>query len=87
MVTPSRSTSARHPDQALTVEAGSLYPALQRLELQKLITAKWEIGESSRKTRVYRLTPAGRKRLNVSISRWDDFVQAMALVLRPAKGE
>ena len=57
---------------------------LQRLELQKLITAKWEISETHRRARYYRLTPAGRKRLDASISRWDDFVRAMALVLKPA---
>ena len=74
-------------DDALTVEAGSLYPALQRMELQKLITAKWEISETNRKARFYRLTPAGRKRLEASISRWDDFVRAMSLVLQPAKGD
>ena len=78
-----RETSAN----ALTVEAGSLYPALQRMELQKLITAKWEVSETNRKARYYRLTPAGRKRLEASISRWDDFVRAMSLVLRPANGE
>lgn len=74
-------------EDALVVEAGSLYPALQRLELQKLISAKWEVGETNRKTRVYRLTPAGRKRLDASVSRWDGFVRAMALVLRPAGEE
>jgi PadR family transcriptional regulator PadR len=74
-------------DDALTVEAGSLYPALQRMELQKLITARWEISETHRKARFYQLTPAGRKRLEVSISRWDDFVRAMSLVLQPVKGE
>jgi PadR family transcriptional regulator, regulatory protein PadR len=74
-------------DDALTVEAESLYPALQRMELQKLITAKWEISETNRKARFYWLTPAGRKRLEASISRWDDFVRAMSLVLQPAKGE
>jgi PadR family transcriptional regulator PadR len=74
-------------DDAFTVEAGSLYPALQRLELQKLITAKWEVGETNRRTRVYRLTTAGRKHLTASISRWDGFVRAMALVLKPVKGE
>jgi PadR family transcriptional regulator PadR len=74
-------------DEAFAVEAGSLYPALQRLELQKLIKAKWEVGDTNRRTRVYTLTAAGRKRLSASISRWDDFVHAMALVLKPAKEE
>ncbi len=73
--------------EVFTVEAGSLYPALQRMELQKSITAKWEISETNRKARVYRLTAAGRKRLDASVSRWDDFVRAMSLVLQPAKGE
>ena len=74
-------------DDALTVEAGSLYPALQRLELRKLITAKWEVTETNRKARFYTLTPAGRKHLNASVSRWDGFVRAMALVLQPRRGE
>jgi transcriptional regulator len=71
-------------DDALVVEAGSLYPALQRLELQKLITAKWEISETNRKARFYSITPAGRKRLESSVSRWDSFVRAMSRVLNPA---
>jgi PadR family transcriptional regulator PadR len=74
-------------DDSLAVEAGSLYPALQRMELQKLITAKWETSETNRKARVYRLTAAGQKRLDASVSRWDDFVRAMALVLKPVREE
>jgi PadR family transcriptional regulator PadR len=74
-------------DDSLVAEAGSLYPALQRLELQKLITAKWETSETHRKARVYRLTASGRKRLDESVSRWDDFVRAMAMVLKPVKEE
>jgi len=73
--------------EVFAVEAGSLYPALQRLELQKLITAKWEISETNRKARFYRLTPAGRKRLETSMSRWDEFVRAMSLVLQPEAGD
>jgi transcriptional regulator len=72
---------------ALLVEAGSLYPALQRLEMQKLITAKWEMSENNRRVRHYRLTSAGRKRLSSSMSRWDEFVRAIGSVLRPAKAE
>ena len=52
---------------------------------QKLIAAKWEISETNRKTRVYRLTPAGRKHLHASLSRWDQFVQAMSRVLKPTE--
>jgi PadR family transcriptional regulator PadR len=55
--------------------------------LRKVGTAKWEISETNRQARYYRLTPAGRKRLETSLSRWDNFVRAMSRVLQPAKGE
>jgi transcriptional regulator len=70
-------------EAAIQVEAGSLYPALQRLELQGLVSAKWEEGKGKRRVRVYRLTPAGRKRLYEDISRWEDFVRAVSRVLAP----
>jgi transcriptional regulator len=69
----------------LLAEAGSLYPALQRLELQKLISAKWEMSDSNRRVRHYRLTAAGRARLSSSMSNWEKFVQAIANVLVPAQ--
>ena len=69
----------------LLAEAGSLYPALQRLEMQKLITAKWELSDSNRRVRHYRLTPAGRAKLVSAESRWDDFVRAMGKVLKAAE--
>jgi transcriptional regulator len=67
--------------EALLIEAGSLYPALQRLELQKLITAKWEISETGRRARFYTLTAAGKRKLSTTMSRWDDFVTAIGRVL------
>jgi len=70
-------------EAALQVEAGSLYPALQRLELQGLVTAKWEVSERNHRTRIYRLTAAGKKRLHAEVSRWEDFVRAVSLVLHP----
>lgn len=72
---------------ALTVEAGSLYPALQRLELQGLITAKWDISDRNRRARYYRLTPAGRRRLEADTSRWRQFVEAVGKVLDPIPQE
>lgn len=71
----------------LSAEAGSLYPALQRLELQKLIAGKWEISDNNRRVRHYRLTAAGRARLSSSMSRWDEFVRAIGDVLKPAQAE
>ena len=48
----------------LNIEFGSLYPALKRLEMKRLISARWETSEHNRRAKVYRLTPAGRKRLH-----------------------
>ena len=73
----------RSTEDAIQVEAGSLYPALQRLELQGLLTARWEISEKKHRTRIYSLTTAGRKRLHAEMSRWEDFVRAVALILHP----
>ena len=70
-------------DSAIQVEAGSLYPALQRLELQGLLAAQWEVSESRRRMRTYQLTPAGRERLDAEVSRWEEFVSAVALILHP----
>jgi transcriptional regulator len=72
----------RSTEEAIQVEAGSLYPGLQRLELQGLVTAKWETG-GARRTRVYKLTAAGRKRLNAEVSKWEQFTRAVAMVLHP----
>ena len=77
----------QNSETALAVEAGSLYPSLQRLELQGLINARWEISERNRRARVYRLTPQGRKRLEVEVSRWNEFVRAVGMVLNPGTGE
>jgi PadR family transcriptional regulator, regulatory protein PadR len=74
-------------DEALLAEAGSLYPALQRLEMQKLITAKWEMSDNNRRVRHYRLTAAGRAKLSSSISRWGQFVRAVGSVLKPMPSE
>jgi PadR family transcriptional regulator len=49
--------------EALKIEFGSLYLALKRLELKGWITSKWETSYHNRRAKVYRLTPAGRKRL------------------------
>lgn len=56
----------RLSDDVLTVEEGSLYPALQRLLLQDWAKAEWKMTETNRRARFYRLTAAGRKRLGRS---------------------
>ena len=70
-------------EDILQVEHGSLYPALQRLEREGLITSKWEEDARGRDMKFYRLTPAGRKQLTVEESRWRQMVRAMGRMLRP----
>jgi PadR family transcriptional regulator PadR len=81
----SRSLIRQSSADALLIEAGSLYPALQRLELQKLISAKWQISETGRRARFYKLTLSGRRKLIASMSRWEQFVSAIGMVLHPAE--
>ena len=69
--------------ELLTIEAGSLYPALYRLERQGLIEAEWKISENNQKAKYYRLTSAGRKELVAEESKWDLFVRAVARVRKP----
>jgi PadR family transcriptional regulator PadR len=74
-----------HSADLLQVDAGSLYPALHRLERQKLVKAQWEISERKQRTRVYRLTPVGRKHLAGERSRWEQMSAAIASVLNRVK--
>src|SRR5881275_2111775 len=73
---------------ALQVETGSLYPALQRLLRQGAITAEWGVSGKDRRVRTYRLTPKGRARLAAERSRWNQLTEAIAgLMLPPAAEE
>jgi PadR family transcriptional regulator len=69
----------------LKVDAGSLYPALHRLENQKWIASDWKISENKQRVKVYRLTAAGKRQLTAERSRWAQLSGAMAGVLNPAK--
>jgi transcriptional regulator len=73
----------RRSQEALKVGHGSLYPALQRLLKQGLITAEDGTSENNRAARYYRLTPKGRKKLSVETSKWQRFAGAVALILTP----
>jgi PadR family transcriptional regulator PadR len=73
--------------EALKIEFGSLYPALKRLELKGWIVSKWEVSERNRRAKVYRLTPAGRKRLRAEKTEWANFLSAVALIMKPTPEE
>jgi PadR family transcriptional regulator, regulatory protein PadR len=68
-------------DQVLTVEEGSLYPALYRLELNGAISAKWGLSENNRKAKYYEITKRGRKLVAEQQATWDRLSAAVQRVL------
>jgi len=69
----------------LSVDTGSLYPALHRLERQKWISSEWKMSENNQRVKVYQLTSTGKKQLASERSRWEQFTDAIAGILNPAK--
>ena len=67
---------------ALEVNQGSLYPALQRLEKEGLITSEWGTTDNNRRARYYRITAAGRRALGQELESWRRFVAGLETVLR-----
>src|ERR1700722_17127317 len=74
----------RMSDDLLTVEEGSLYPALQRLLLQGGVRAEWKTTWTKRRARYYTLTAAGKKQLGVEVTQFAQMVAAIGRVLQGA---
>ena len=76
--------------QSLSVEEGSLYPALHRLEARELIESEWGTSENKRRARYYQLTDTGRAYLQSQQTKWSRLVETIDRVmtsdLRPATG-
>jgi transcriptional regulator len=70
-------------NDALLVDHGSLYPALQRLERARLIASDWGTSDNNRRARFYRLTRKGRTRLATETDKWERMVRAVARILKP----
>ena len=66
----------------LNVNAGSLYPALYRLEQRGLLRATWATSETGRRTKVYAVTAAGRRHLSEQRESWERFAGALKSILR-----
>ena len=77
----------RTTEDLLQVETGSLYPALYRLEANGWVAATWEKSDKGKRARYYRITPKGRKQLASERSKWDAFVRAMGILLKPTGEE
>jgi PadR family transcriptional regulator, regulatory protein PadR len=71
-------------DEVLQVEEGSLYPALQRMLIKGWVKAKWGVTAGNRRARYYRLTPLGRKQLEVEVSEFNRVVAAITRAIQAA---
>ena len=65
----------------LEVNQGSLYPALQRLEKEGLITSEWGVTDNNRRARYYRMTASGRRALGEELKNWRRFAAGLEAVL------
>jgi transcriptional regulator len=71
-------------EDVLQVEQGSLYPALHRLIKRGWISVEEGTSENNRRAKFYRLTPKGRRQLELETRKWDKLAGAIARILRPA---
>ncbi len=71
-------------DDVLQVEEGSLYPALQRLQIKGWVTSEWALTENNRRARFYKLTPLGRKQSIAEKASYDRMIKAIARVMQTA---
>ena len=69
-------------DSVVTVEEGSLYPALYRMERKELIEAEWGVSELGRRAKFYRITARGRKVLATQTAEWARFSAALSRLLQ-----
>lgn len=67
--------------ERLEIQQGSLYPALYRLEHQGWITSEWGESENKRKAKYYRLTAAGKRRLQTEAQKWNRMADVIAGIL------
>ena len=70
---------------AFQVKAGSLFPALYRMEHAGWLASSWGVSETNRRARYYRLTAAGRRRLAAETAQWERVSGAMRLALQTSE--
>ncbi len=69
-------------DDMLSVEEGSLYPALHRMERRGWLKSHWGASDNNRRAKFYQLTRRGEKQLHAQETSWGDFARAVSKVLR-----
>ena len=70
-------------DDLLSVNYGTLYPALLKLEQEGYIASEWGVSDNGRKAKYYSLTRAGRKHVDREIAEWEQMTGILARFLRP----
>ena len=70
-------------NDALSVNYGTLYPALLKLEQEGFITSQWGVSDNNRKAKYYKLTRAGRKRLAQETQKWETTTEILARFFAP----
>lgn len=75
----------RSSEELLSVETGSLYPALHRLEKQGLVESEWKHSEKGKRAKYYRLSVSGKRRLVAERDRWEQMARAIGQVLESPK--
>jgi len=73
-------------DDHLSVNYGTLYPALLKLDQEGYIASQWGVSDNNRKAKYYELTRAGRKQLEKETQDWEQMSAILANFLKPAKG-
>lgn len=73
--------------EVFLVEAGSLYPALHRLEKRGWIRSEWRTSDNGQRAKYYKMTAAGKKQLSVEQTRWERLVGAVTALMAPAEGD
>jgi transcriptional regulator len=71
-------------EDVLTVEEGSLYPALQRMLVKGWVEASWGLSDNNRRARFYRLTAGGRKQLHAELAEFEKVTRAITRVIQTA---
>ena len=70
--------------EVLSVNEGSMYPALYRMQRRSWITSAWGKSENNRRARFYTLTPEGKQQFEAARAKWSRFSEAVDKVLQPA---
>jgi PadR family transcriptional regulator, regulatory protein PadR len=74
----------RLSDDALRLQEGTLYPALQAMEMKGWVKSEWRLSPTKRRARYYSITPSGRKQLTAEAQEFDQVVAAVGKIMKPA---